>query len=444
MSRCWTCGTYTPDLAYSCATCVQAATLQEVRDAVHAASVDSVERLDVIADLHRRTHEVLLSGFDRLSQALEWGFSSLWWTIEQQTEVLRSIDQTLKTPSETQANEFRIIGERLRQRGETGPALSFLLKALDHNPLDYRIYLGLAHTYLELSRFDEADRALVASLPHAPRTGFDYRSVTYRLRGRVSFCRELYQDAAGQLHQAIALEPRYAKALYDLAQYSACVDAEDECLASLRSAIALDPNYWYAARAEPLLDTFRPQVDAALVSVLAVTLGRVKEELQESVRLIAITRDKAKECEIVAGKLRRSPQSTRALHTASRALAAAKAPFDQDDYKSALAGVSAAAAARASASNAWRDINGECEILLAAWTAQQLADQAAEQARQAEREATRRFLLRTALGIALYLLLAGAVGFYNDRTFGGFIFGVQMGVWIPVGIVILIVLISSS
>jgi tetratricopeptide (TPR) repeat protein len=129
------------------------------------------------------------------------------WSIDQQTEVLRSIDATLKTPGQTQADEWRIIGEGLRQRGDPSAATTFFLDALKLNPLDFRIYLGLAHAYFELSRFDDADHVLLSSLPHAPRKGFDYRSVTYRLLGRIRFCNEQYPAAVEHLRHAVSIEP---------------------------------------------------------------------------------------------------------------------------------------------------------------------------------------------------------------------------------------------
>ena len=40
---------------------------------------------------------------------MEWGFTGVCWQLEQQSNVLKGIDHTLRTPGETQANEFRVI-----------------------------------------------------------------------------------------------------------------------------------------------------------------------------------------------------------------------------------------------------------------------------------------------------------------------------------------------
>jgi Flp pilus assembly protein TadD len=442
MARCWTCGSYTPDLSYSCVTCLQLNALKQVRDAAHAASIDSAERLDAIAELHRKTHQALLDGFNQLNQTLEWGFSGLLWAIDQQTEVLRSIDNTLKTPSKSQADEWRIIGEQMRLRGDSGAATKFFTDALELYPLDYRIYLGLAHAYFELSRFEDADRVLVESLPHAPRSQFDYRSVSYRLMGRIRFCNEEYHDAVEQLRHAVAVEPKYAKAYYDLAQYSSCVGAERDCVIALRDAIALEPNYWYAARAEPLFDSVRPHVDAALQVILAASLSQVEQELLEAASLITAARPKADECGRLAGALRKPTHSATLVAKADKAFDVARAPFDTSDYKTALTVARTAAAARVRASDTLNRVDLELQSLITAEKARQAADEAATKERAAaeekakkEREAAkasrRRLLVGFVVGVAVYLLAAGGVGFSVDHSLEGFVGGITYAIAIP-------------
>jgi hypothetical protein len=454
MARCWTCGSYCTDLRYSCTTCLQLNALKEVREAAHAASILSAEKLDAIADLHRKTHEALLDGFDRLNQTMEWGFSGLLWAIDQQSDVLRSIDTTLKTPSQRQAEEWRNIGERLRQRGESKSATKFFVDALKLNPLDYQIYLGLAYAYFELSRFEDADRVLVASLPHAPRSGFDKRSVTYRLLGRIRFCHEEYNEAAKQLRQAVTIEPKYAKGFYDLAQYASCIGAENECLTALRDAIAIEPNFWYASRAEPLFEPLRPQVDALLQSILAAPLTQTKGDLQQAAESLSVAQPKADECRHLASILRMSSQSVTLVGEANNAVSSARAPFNEGDYKAALSVAKSAAAARDKASAALERVVQELEHLIAADKARQAAkeaaeiarktaEEAAEKAKQAAKEKTRRILFRIFVGVAVYLLIAGSVGFYFEHSIDGFLHGLEVGIKIPLGIAIVIAVIVA-
>jgi len=154
------------------------------------------------------------AGFNQLSNQLseiatilEWGFGELFWQLEQQTEVLRSIDHTLKTPAETKANEWRLQAEELRRRGALQDSEEFFLKALNAYRLDYRIYIGLAETYLQMNKFDKAKTILENSLLHAPTN--HCKSYSYRLIGHIYACEENYTKALEALHSAIKLYPDY-------------------------------------------------------------------------------------------------------------------------------------------------------------------------------------------------------------------------------------------
>jgi tetratricopeptide (TPR) repeat protein len=417
--------------------------LREVRDAAHAASIDSTARLDAIADLHRKTYTALLHGFEQLNQSLEWGFSSLLWAIDQQTEVLRSIDQTLKTPGQTQADEWRLIGEGLRQRGGPEAATTFFLDALKLNPLDYRIYLGLAHAYFELSRFDDADQVLVSSLPHAPRKGFDYRSVTYRLMGRIRFCREQYHDAMEQLRQAVLIEPKNAKAFYDLAQYSSCTTLEHQCVTTLRYAIERDPTYWYAARVEPLFSPFRMQVDRTLQTILSAPLAQAENDFETAAKSIDELQPKADECKRLANDLKKRERATALVRHVSEALNIAQRPFDRTDYNAALGVAERAAAVRESASSTLHSIEEELKSLRDDVKQRKAVAEAAEKARRAAQEARRRTAYQIALGIGAYLFVGGMVGLMGEPTLAGFGQGILGAILIPIGIWIFVAWLDS-
>jgi tetratricopeptide (TPR) repeat protein len=198
-----------------------------------------------------------------LAGIVESGFEEMKWALQQQTEVLLSIDQTLKSPSQTQAREWRVMAEQLRTRTCFDEAEEWFLKSLQLNPLDYRTYVGLALNYLRKNDFDKAEEVLIRSFPHAPkgtlgpgrrkkRLGgrktedmtdeeleaeldglfdegeeehlsviqFDYRSLSHRLVGRIYACRGDYQRASAELQSAIGLSPEYPEGNYDYALYS--------------------------------------------------------------------------------------------------------------------------------------------------------------------------------------------------------------------------------
>lgn len=61
------------------------------------------------------------------------------------------------------------MAEELRSRGVVDRSEEFFFKSLETNPLDYRVYVGLAEVYLQKDAFDEAKAYLEESLPHAPK-----------------------------------------------------------------------------------------------------------------------------------------------------------------------------------------------------------------------------------------------------------------------------------
>lgn len=165
MVRCWSCGTQVPGgLRYilTCPTCDGIQESKRLRQELGSSEAKSLYEIT----------EALTSyseGISELSSIIEWGFEELSWKIEQMTGVLRSIDKTLKTPSMTQANEWRQIAERLRERGVLDESEKFYLKSVETNPLDYRTYIGLGKTYLQSGNLDKARTFWEKSLPHAPK-----------------------------------------------------------------------------------------------------------------------------------------------------------------------------------------------------------------------------------------------------------------------------------
>jgi|GEM_PF-6684903 len=363
MAKCWTCGTLLEQLQYKCLSCESLDQLKNLR--THVASIEShankvrsnlglmrgdinsrandiMSSFEYIAGIQREGFESLRDtisdGMSEMASAIEWGFQDLCWHAEQQTDVLRSIDETLKTPTETLANEWRIQAEELRRRGLFKESEEFFLKAHDKYRLDYRIYVGLAKTYLRMDKFDLAREFFKKSLPHAPNkiksvgneeiqrmlwngeileavkkykketgkslmesklaidemigrqdggSGFDWKSYSYRLIGHVYACEEDYDQAKLALETSIELSPAYADGHYDYAQYSAqtCDGPEHaampSCLSSLQKAVIAKPFYWYLAEKQHNFDSLRDEIQSLLLEI-ADTARRNAEETCDS------------------------------------------------------------------------------------------------------------------------------------------------------------------
>ncbi|MBU2496127.1 MAG: hypothetical protein KJ935_06505, partial [Candidatus Omnitrophica bacterium] len=207
----------------------------------------------------------------------------------------------------------REMAEELRRRGVLDESEEFYLKALELNRLDYRIYVGLAETYLQINKFDKAKIFLEKSLPHAPSEEIDYKSYSYRLIGHIYACEEDYNQAVSILRSSIELSPTYEDGHYDYAQYCAQIRNKEACLSSLEKAILAKPLYWYLAHKERSFGPVRSEVEKLLARIRKGASSRAKDAITNSESPLKEAREavfKAKEALIISkdkAKLNSSP-----------------------------------------------------------------------------------------------------------------------------------------
>jgi tetratricopeptide (TPR) repeat protein len=237
MGRCWTCGSGNAGGLlghwWTCPDCGTEKQLKKIRERLESSPVVNLNAAIELVGLGQLSEE--LSG---IASTLEWGFEEINWRLDQVNHTLSSIDKTLKTPSQTQAKEWREIAEELRRRGVLDESEEFFLKSLKTNPLDYRTYIGIGKTYLQMDGPQKARTYWEKSLPHAPKSAFDYKSYSHRLIGRTYFCEDDAEKAAQALETAIQLSPYYYIAHYDYALYSALLGHKEACLSSLKIAVS--------------------------------------------------------------------------------------------------------------------------------------------------------------------------------------------------------------
>lgn len=276
MPSCWTCGSPVAAFQHSCAECSQLAALDTIKGELvdievqeTAGNVIEFAQLQVL----RQSFGEISKGLSKICSAIRWGVNEIRWNLQQQTEILKSIDQTLKTPSETQANEWRMMADTLRERDVLYDAEEFYQKALDANRLDYRIYVGLADVLIRTNRHTEALELLDRSMPHAPQDGDanaeiqDWRSYSLRLQGHILSCMDDYEGAVSKVTESLERSPKYHEAQFDLAQYRAAL-GHPGFLTNLVDAIHGHPVYWYLARRNRLLRKMKAPVQGLLISLL--------------------------------------------------------------------------------------------------------------------------------------------------------------------------------
>ncbi|OHA09324.1 MAG: hypothetical protein A3A44_03410 [Candidatus Sungbacteria bacterium RIFCSPLOWO2_01_FULL_60_25] len=227
--HCWTCWNPTTDNRYTCHDCESLEELRGIGDAVNDAAV-------------------------RVGTAVAAGLGEVAWEIAQQREEIRAIDQTLKTPAQTKADEYREIGEESRRRGALSDAESFFGRALDASPLDGRIYIGLAFTHIKEGRFADAGPVLERAKFHVAKSGLE--SFRLRLLARLAACRGDFVAArkiiATARHRS---DGSNGDLSYDEAQYAAQMGEVPRAVELLRQAIGDNPGYAECARTQ---GCFRP------------------------------------------------------------------------------------------------------------------------------------------------------------------------------------------
>jgi len=284
--KCWSCGS---DLAgglrhfFTCPLCSQVEELKGVQDALDKGFSEVIEVLD-------EGFEELSAQLANIASILEWGFEEVNWRLDQIKGILGSIDKTLKTPSQTQANEWRQIAEELRGREVLDESERFFLESLETNPLDYRTYIGLGKTYLQLGDGGKARLYWEKSLPHAPKKEIDYKSYSYRLIGHLDFCEGNSQKAATILKKAVDLSPNYWFAHYDYAQYSALSGDEKNCFSSLVVLMAKEPTLLKLAEREKNFEKLKKEIQTLLQPIRC--MEEAEQEVKRATEFLNIGREK--------------------------------------------------------------------------------------------------------------------------------------------------------
>jgi tetratricopeptide (TPR) repeat protein len=290
MGRCFSCGLEVQggtNYLFTCPACDNVTEIKKLRK-------EMPRNNEILSEIQERGFSELANiqqdGFERISYDLEmisglieWGFSEISWELKKQEDILNSIDETLKTPFETKANELRYMAEELQNRGVLDEAEKRFIKSLDMNPLDYRTHVGLAQVYLKMNNFAKARRMFEKSLPHGTK---ELQNYSLRLIGRTYFCEENYTKAANALKDAIELLPQDSDSNYDFAQYSALVGDTESAVKSLKISILTKPLLFSLASHEKNFSTCKNQVQQLLDKMFSEEVLKTNQRMMESERVL--------------------------------------------------------------------------------------------------------------------------------------------------------------
>jgi tetratricopeptide (TPR) repeat protein len=286
-ATCWTCGEATPTFTFRCVQCEQLLALRGIDNSISivGGQVDTqlraitqatnsassalteisgnvegllqveamgnmleVAQLNALRELSKKIPEAL----GRIESTVRWSCEQVVWRIEQQTDVIRGIDESLKTPAQTKANEWRIMADTLRERGVLNEACSFYEKSVAENPLDYRTYVGLATAHIQNGNHEQALKVLEGSLPHAPRGESDeitdWRSHSLRTMAHVYHCLGNHDRELEVLREALKYSPDYRACRYDHAVAAMECKCDEESIASLAILLHRSEMYFELTR----------------------------------------------------------------------------------------------------------------------------------------------------------------------------------------------------
>ena len=274
--RCWTCGALVNEWRYTCQSCQQyIREMQTLAQSWELNVVDITQSSEkgpgmlyfgehALESLQQEIFQQFVERATEAASLVEWGLGEIEWRLAQQLPDLLSLDQSLITQNQIQANEWRIMAGELRRRGVLDESEECYAKALEISRLDYRIYVGFAETSLQCHKFEQAKTLLERSLPHAPKREFDYKSYSYRRIAHIHACAEQYPQALALMRLAVKLSPGYTDGFYDAAQYAALAGEQEACIDYLEKALK-KPIYFGLAQKEKNFDPFRNDVQRVLL-----------------------------------------------------------------------------------------------------------------------------------------------------------------------------------
>lgn len=330
MARCWTCGIKWEQTAgdyYICESC------EEISNQVRSLEKTGRDEVSNLIYVQREGFDLLRDSMQEIASVIEWGFGELSWQIQQQTDVLHRITEILEARNATDALEWRQMAEEHRERARAteehqkrdvyDEAIKFFRKSLRANSLDYRTYIGLGETYLQIGKFSEAKNYFEKSLPYAP-SDF-YKSYSHRLIGRIYYCWEDYDNAIKSLTEAVEFSPSYVEARYDLAQYYGIVGKAKTALPKLRRVIMEKSFYFKLSEKERNFEPIR-------IETVQLHEDIKKEAYEDAQKAILAAKDALDEAETYWGKIYEIKEDRKIRSELNRAMNKAAS----GDYESIL------------------------------------------------------------------------------------------------------------
>ncbi|MCG2738166.1 MAG: hypothetical protein L6282_17435 [Candidatus Methanoperedenaceae archaeon] len=183
----------------------------------------TTDAINNLANVTSRSSQEISDSINELADVFSYNHAENMWELQQQTNVLKDIRNELQGIrvhwDDNRANEWLEKGSESLKRGMVKESLNCLKKALEYNPLDYRIYVTSGHVYLRMDDLRNALNMFEYALKNAP-TKY-YESYSLLLMGRIYYCLGDLKTAVDKSKQAKELSPNYPEAHYQYSTYVA-------------------------------------------------------------------------------------------------------------------------------------------------------------------------------------------------------------------------------
>ncbi len=209
------------------------------------------------------------------------------WKLEMQhAATLEVLEELRLAEFEREARAFRTRAERAYLNGWYEEALNDFLAAEQRNYPDYAVLRSIANLYLyHLINLPQAleyfSKAAKYARPIDPRQAAE----AHYFGALVCSLQQQPEEALTQLQAALALQPQFCEAQYQLATVAATLGKTDEALHSLEQAINGDARYYERVKTDAMFDAIRPDVQALLERLVQPVQATVKQVQQDAEHL---------------------------------------------------------------------------------------------------------------------------------------------------------------
>jgi tetratricopeptide (TPR) repeat protein len=232
-------------------------------------------------------------GINELKASFEWGISEIVWQIEQNREVLKSIEQGVWSPFDAQARNRKKQAQEAYNFGWIDESEEYFLESEQIVKIDFSVHISLGMIYL-FHKIDK-QKALTyfeKAIKYArPKSNF-YTSFALLHKALIHFDLNDLENAIYCAIEAIELSPDLSEAYYQIAQYYAQSQQSDKCTDNLYIAINKDKNYCLKADNDPLFNPVRKNVNALFERIrkeeeqkAIIKINSIKEKHEKSLLL---------------------------------------------------------------------------------------------------------------------------------------------------------------